>query len=31
MESTDLGKIPINLMDGYRLGELVNILKLSLR
>jgi len=30
-ESTDLGKIPISLIDGYRLGELVNVLKLSLR
>jgi 5-methylcytosine-specific restriction protein A len=30
-ESTDLGKIPINLIDGYQLGDLVNFLKLTLR
>jgi HJR/Mrr/RecB family endonuclease len=30
-ESTDSGKVPINLIDGYQLGDLVNLLKLPLR
>jgi Restriction endonuclease len=31
LESAEFGKIPINLVDGYRLGEIINALKLSLR